>query len=125
MELSTKSLTSDILKIEFFHSEGDADSVSDGIEFDIENQGKFVELIETILDQKSPHILLDMTNITYIDSSGLWALFEGHRKTQRIGRSFFLCNVTKDVKRVLVITQLASKFIIVDNEADAIKSLES
>ena len=113
------------MKIEFFHSEGDADPAADGIEFDIENQGKFVELIETILDQKSPHILLDMTNITYIDSSGLWALFEGHRKTQRIGRSFFLCNVTKDVKRVLVITQLASKFIIVDNEADAIKSLES
>lgn len=125
MELSTKSLTSDILKIEFFPSEGDTDPAADGIEFDIENQGKFVELIETILDQKSPHILLDMTNITYIDSSGLWALFEGHRKTQRIGRSFFLCNVTKDVKRVLVITQLASKFIIVDNEADAIKSLES
>ena len=125
MELSTKSLAADILKIEFFPSEGDADGLSNGIEFDIENQGKFVELIETVLDQKSPHILLDMTNITYIDSSGLWALFEGHRKTQRIGRSFFLCNVTKDVKRVLVITQLASKFVIVNSEADAIKSLES
>lgn len=125
MELSTKSLAADILKIEFFPSEGDADGLSDGIEFDIENQGKFVELIETVLDQKSPHILLDMSNITYIDSSGLWALFEGHRKTQRLGRSFFLCNVTKDVKRVLVITQLASKFVIVNSEADAIKSLES
>ena len=124
MELSTKTLESDILKIEFSPSDGDTD-LSDGIEFDIENQGKFVELIETVLDQKSPHILLDMTNITYIDSSGLWALFEGHRKTQRIGRSFFLCNVTKDVKRVLVITQLASKFVIVDGEAEAIKSLES
>ena len=124
MELSTKTLESDILKIEFSPSDGDTD-FSDGIEFDIENQGKFVELIETVLDQKSPHILLDMTNITYIDSSGLWALFEGHRKTQRIGRSFFLCNVTKDVKRVLVITQLASKFVIVDSEAEAIKSLES
>ncbi len=124
MELSTKTLESDILKIEFSPSDGDTD-LSYGIEFDIENQGKFVELIETVLDQKSPHILLDMTNITYIDSSGLWALFEGHRKTQRIGRSFFLCNVTKDVKRVLVITQLASKFVIVDSEAEAIKSLES
>lgn len=124
MELSTKTLESDILKIEFSSSDFDTD-LSDGIEFDIENQGKFVELIETVLDQKSPHILLDMTNITYIDSSGLWALFEGHRKTQRIGRSFFLCNVTKDVKRVLVITQLASKFVIVDSEAEAIKSLES
>jgi anti-anti-sigma factor len=124
MELSTKTLESDILKIEFSPSDGDTD-LSDGIEFAIENQGKFVELIETVLDQKSPHILLDMTNITYIDSSGLWALFEGHRKTQRIGRSFFLCNVTKDVKRVLVITQLASKFVIVDSEAEAIKSLES
>jgi anti-sigma B factor antagonist len=124
MELSTKTLESDILKIEFSPSDGDTD-LSNGIEFDIENQGKFVELIETVLDQKSPHILLDMTNITYIDSSGLWALFEGHRKTQRIGRSFFLCNVTKDVKRVLVITQLASKFVIVDSEAEAIKSLES
>ena len=124
MELSTKTLESDILKIEFSPSDGDTD-LSDGIEFDIENQGKFVELIETVLDQKSPHILLDMTNITYIDSSGLWALFEGHRKTQRIGRSFFLCNVTKDVKRVLVITQVASKFVIVDSEAEAIKSLAS
>ena len=125
MELSTKSLTSDILKIDFFPSDGDGDPLSEGIEFDIENQGKFVELIETVLDQKSPHILLNMENITYIDSSGLWALFEGHRKTQRIGRSFFLCNVSKDVKRVLVITQLASKFVIVNNEAEAISSLES
>ena len=42
-----------------------------------------------------------MDNISYIDSSGLWALFESHKKAQQRSGEIVLLNPRKDVKRVL------------------------
>jgi len=50
------------------------------VELDIENQCRFVETIEDLILQTPVHVILDMSGIIYIDSSGLWALFEGHKK---------------------------------------------
>ncbi|RAP33992.1 hypothetical protein DID80_07640 [Candidatus Marinamargulisbacteria bacterium SCGC AAA071-K20] len=93
------------------------------VELDIETQSQFVEIINSIFEEGSSKILVNMGNITYIDSSGLWALFEGHKKACQKKTKMVLVNPTKDVRRVLDITKMSSKMEIFDTEKDAIKKL--
>ena len=66
-----------------------------------------------------------MENISYIDSSGLWALFEGHKKAAQREGKMVLLKPAKDVKRVLDITKMSAKMDIVDTEDDAINTLKA
>jgi anti-sigma B factor antagonist len=93
------------------------------VELDIESQAHFVEIINTIFDEGNTNVMIDMSNINYIDSSGLWALFEGHKKAIQRGKKLALVNPDKDVKRVLDITKMSSKMDIFDTEEDALKAL--
>ena len=122
MNIDATEVNSNIVIIRFSSSETTA-SDDKSVEFDIGNQGKFFELVETILDQQRHHIIVDMSTVRYIDSSALWALFEGHRKAQNQGRAFILYAINADVKRVLSITQLDAKFTIVDTQPDAISAV--
>ncbi|MGE4170420.1 MAG: STAS domain-containing protein [Candidatus Margulisiibacteriota bacterium] len=101
----------------------DKRSVQGTVELDIENQGHFVEIINDIFNTPHMLVVVDLELVTYIDSSGLWALFEGHKKaSQRAGR-LALLKPSKDVKRVLDITKMSSKMLIYDNEASAVEAL--
>ena len=95
------------------------------VELDIENQSQFVEIINKIFEDGSNKVLVDMTNISYIDSSGLWALFEGHKKAKQKNGHLVLINPSKDVRRVLDITKMSSKMKIFDNETAAVKNLNT
>ena len=72
------------------------------------------------------HLVVDLTYVSYIDSSGLWALFEGHKKASQKKGHLVLLNPTKDVKRVLDITKVSSKmqvFVDYDEVLSFFKSL--
>ena len=99
--------------------------VAGNIELDIENQTVFTETINTIFESKKSNIILDMSLISYIDSSGLWALFEGHKKAEKQNSHLVLINPTKDVQRVLNITKMSSKMKVVTNQKEAIRFLET
>ena len=64
-----------------------------------------------------------MENVSYIDSSGLWALFEGHKKAAQRGGKLVLLNPTKDVRRVLDITKMSSKIQIFTTQTEALTGL--
>ena len=98
-------------------------TVSGNIELDIESQNKFIDFIDTVLDEKKVNILVNMINVTYIDSSGLWSLFEAHKKAIQHEKKLILLNPTKDVKRVLEITKISTKIKIFDSEEKALSSL--
>ncbi|NBV42896.1 anti-sigma factor antagonist [bacterium] len=92
------------------------------VELDIENQAHFVDVVNTVFEEGYNHVVVDMENVSYIDSSGLWALFEGHKKAAQKSGRLVLLNPTKDVRRVLDITKMSSKIQIFTNEAEAISS---
>ena len=70
---------------------------------------KFIETIDTLFEHGKITLLIDMTHIRYLDSSGLWALFESHKKATQKNGKLVLINPTKDVKRVLDITKMSTK----------------
>ncbi len=123
--IKSKVGTGDIVKIEIGLEKNEANKLSGSVELDIESQANFVEMINTIFEDGQTKIIVDMSNISYIDSSGLWALFEGHKKATQKEGTMILLNPTKDVKRVLDITKMSSKLKIMTSEEAAIKTINS
>jgi len=93
------------------------------VELDIENQAHFVDIVNSVFEDGHVHVIVDMENVSYIDSSGLWALFEGHKKAAQRGGKLVLLNPTKDVRRVLDITKMSSKIQIFGTQAEALTGL--
>ncbi len=101
----------------------DKTNIKGAIELDIENQAHFVEMVNNVLEEGSKKVIIDMSNVSYIDSSGLWALFEGHKKAMAHNSQLILLNPSKDVKRVLDITKMSEKMGVFTSEKDAINQL--
>jgi len=123
MEIIKTQISDQILKIDIGTEQDGEGHIVGEIELDIENQHHFVETINHILDESTVHIILDMGNVTYIDSSGLWAIYEGHKKASQINCKMLLLNPTKDVRRVLDITTMSSKLGIFETLDAAVESL--
>ena len=125
MEVLKRSLENGkIIKINFGSALNDKSNMLTGtIELDIENQNQFIEHVNTILDEGINLVIIEMENISYIDSSGLWALFESHKKASQKNGKIVLLKPRKDVKRVLDITKMSTKISISDEESEAITYL--
>jgi len=124
MEVTKKNLNnSKVVKITLgLELNPDTQEVGGMVELDIENQSKFVEAVNNCLDEGKANIITDIQYVSYTDSSGLWSLFEGHKKASQKGGKLILLNPTKDVKRILDITKMSSKIAILNNEQEAIAS---
>ena len=67
-------------------------------------------------------ILLNMGELSYIDSSGIGELVSGFTSVANQGGQLKLLNLTKRVKDLLQITKLYTVFEVYDEEAAAIRS---
>jgi len=125
MEILKVAVNASIIRVNLGASlSADKQSVTGTVELDIESQNYFMDMLNSIFEEGKNNILVDLTNITYIDSSGLWALFEGHKKAQQRNGNLILLNPTKDVKRVLDITKMSSKLKIFSDEKEALEALK-
>ena len=67
-------------------------------------------------------ILLNLGDVSYIDSSGIGELVSGFTSISNQGGSLKLLSLTKRVKDLLQITKLYTVFEVHDDEAAAIRS---
>ena len=89
------------------------------------NQGGDVLLkdkIQSLLQQGQRKLVLDLGNVSYVDSAGLGQLVQIHATTKSKGGSLRLANVTKRLKDLLVVTKLVTVFDSYDSEAEAVGS---
>lgn len=68
------------------------------------------QTIEQIVVDGGKHILLDMTAVTYVDSSGLGAMVAGYNSVKTQGGSVGLINVPKRVQDLLGMSGLTAIF---------------
>ncbi len=126
MHIIKSEIAPSLLKVQVGAEYNQSDnSVSGQVELDIENQAHFVEFMNSIFEDAGVKVILDMQQVTYIDSSGLWALFEGHKKAAQKSGKLVLLAPTKDVKRVLDITKMSSKIQVFGSEVDALTALKA
>jgi anti-sigma B factor antagonist len=69
-------------------------------------------------------IILNLSGVSYSDSSGNGELVSGYTTVRNMGGSLVLVNLTKRFKDLLQITKLYTVFEVFDDEATAIRSLK-
>ena len=85
------------------------------------NVGAFRESMANLLETNS-RVLMDMSNITFLDSSGLGALVAMWRRLSSTDGEIKLCRISPSVRTVFEITRIHRVFEIYDDEEEALAS---
>ena len=78
--------------------------------------------IRDLIAKGSKNILLNLADVTYIDSSGIGELVSAFTAVRREGGELKLLKLTKKVHDLLQITKLYTVFDVKDDEAAAVKA---
>ena len=78
--------------------------------------------IRDLLSKGNKRILLNLGDVSYIDSSGIGELVSAYTTVRNQGGELKLLNLTKKVHDLLQITKLYTVFDVKDDEASAIKA---
>lgn len=81
--------------------------------------------IRNLADQGKKKVLLNLSGVKYMDSSGVGELIANYTTISRQGGQLKLLNLTDRIRNLLVITKLLTVFDSYDNEAEALQSFSS
>jgi anti-sigma B factor antagonist len=81
------------------------------------------EKVKSLLGEGKKDIVLNLNNVTLIDSSGLGALVAAYSSAKSGGASLRLSNLGSRVDELLQITKLYTVFEVSETEADALRAL--
>ena len=81
--------------------------------------------LQSLLHQGKKNILLNLDQVSYVDSAGLGAIVSAYTTVTREGGALKLANVTKKLQDLLSITKLLTVFETFDSEAEAVRSYKS
>lgn len=70
------------------------------------------QLMELMFERR--HVLVDMTGVAYIDSSGIASLVEAYQMARRNGTRFVLAAISAPALRVLQLARLDKVFAIAE-----------
>jgi len=80
--------------------------------------GRLVDRVNTLLADGRRHIVLNLKDVSQIDTTGLASLTGVRRAAERAGAAVKLVNLPPRVHNLLVITKLITLFEVLDSEAD-------
>ena len=80
------------------------------------------EIITNALSQGKSKLLLDMSGVTTIDSSGIGELVGSYTTVTNRGGKLKLLHLPAKLNELLHVTQLITVFEVYDDEAEAIRS---
>jgi len=86
------------------------------------DDGRLTDKVNSLLFEGRRHILLNLEDVSGIDTSGLSSLIAIRRATDEIGGRIKLLNLPSRILDLLVVTKLITLFDIVESEADAIRA---
>lgn len=78
--------------------------------------------LQSLLHQGRKNLVLNLAEVSYVDSAGLGALVSAYTTVTREGGSLKLVNVTKRLQDLLSITKLLTVFETFDSEDEALRS---
>lgn len=87
-----------------------------------EASGKLRDTVRELLDKGTTKLLLNLADVSYIDSSGLGELVSAYSTASNKGCTVKLLNVQSKVQDLLQITKLYTVFETFDDEATGVAS---
>ncbi len=79
-------------------------------------------LLREIREKGVTRVVLNLTGVAYIDSSGVASLVEGLKASRESGSRFILFGLSDSAREVLKISRLLKLFEVYDDETQAIAS---
>jgi anti-sigma B factor antagonist len=94
-------------------------------EVDIYTTPQFKEAVNEALTQGHLHIIINLTEVAYMDSSGFGTLLSATKRLRPQNGGIYLVGCNEAVSRMLEITRLNTIFTVVDTEDAAISAIAS
>lgn len=88
---------------------------------DITTAWQFRLKLQECIAKLSRHIVVNLGQVNFIDSSGLTSLVAGMRDADKVRGSFRICNVHPEAKLVFEVTMMDSVFEIFETESEALE----
>src|SRR5436190_21108043 len=80
------------------------------------------EKVKSLIAEGKKKIVLNMDNVTFIDSAGLGTLVAAHHSVKTQGASLRLCHLGSKFQEVLLLTKFRTVFDVYKTEAEAVAS---
>ena len=90
----------------------------------LDGKGKIQEKVKDLIDSKIVNIVLDLTKVNWIDSTGLGELIASLSTTKNKGGNLILANLQGPVQSLLKMTNLNQIFDIYENVEEALDKLK-
>ncbi len=106
--------------------------VTDGLliikfEGDLDNMATYqykTKLCEVIKLNQFNKVIIDLSNVTFIDSSGIGLLLGRYNQISQYGGNLVLCGINKHIKKTIQISGIASIIDIYEDGYDQLKQSE-
>lgn len=89
-------------------------------EININSSPDIKKAFDKLISKKTPRVVINLSKVTYVDSSGLATLVEILKNMRSYGGKMRLTNLSSKIKSLFEITKLEKLFEIMADEADAI-----
>ncbi len=74
------------------------------------------EQLRKLIEESGADVIFNLEGIRFIDTSGFEMLIEITNRAREVGSQFKLCNVSDDVKELIILMELEEKFSFVSLE---------
>lgn len=92
-------------------------------DIDIDQVPTLRTALDALIDETAIHLVLDLSEVNYIDSTGLGMLVAVHKKLSRIKAVYVLIVPDQSQKKVFEITGLSAVLMLVDSLEEALETL--
>jgi len=89
-------------------------------EIDLHVSPNVTESLRMMIEKKPKQLIVDLSRVTYIDSSGLAALIEGMQNVEEYGGKFALAGLQETIRTIFEIARLDQVFQIFPDVAAAL-----
>jgi len=79
-------------------------------------------VLREIRESRTSRVVMNLSQVRYIDSSGVASLVEGLKASRDLGSRFILFGLSSSAREVLQLSRLIKVFEIYDNEEQALDS---
>ncbi len=107
------------MKIEFHEKENYTIASLEG-ELDIESSGNFKDEAENKISNGYANMIVDLSKVAYVDSSGLGSLIALQKDARLNGGGLAIVGASEQIRRTMEITQLDKLFEFYDTVEEAL-----
>lgn len=92
-------------------------------EIDLNEKPNVTSRLDPLIEKQSPAIVVDLSEVYYVDSSGLAIFIDALQRIQRYGGKLALAGLKGNVAMVFQIARLDKIFLIFDDRETAVKAV--